>query len=55
MTNVTCTQCNAILTPEDAVYDEQTQQYFCSMNCFRDWADDNFELITDFYERMNVT
>lgn len=55
MTSATCAQCNATLSPEDGAYDEQTQAYFCNVDCFRDWADEHFEEITEFYERMNVT
>lgn len=38
----------------DAAYDERQAQYFCNVDCFRDWADEHFEVITEFYERMNV-
>lgn len=54
------TKCNSatcgrnIEVPEDAVYDDRTSTYYCNEDCFRDWADDNFEEITAFYERMNV-
>lgn len=49
-----CSQCNAEVSPEDASYDERQAQYFCNVDCFRDWADEHFEVITEFYERMNV-
>lgn len=51
---VSCTQCNALSSSEDMSYDERQAQYFCNVDCFRDWADEHFEVITEFYERMNV-
>ncbi len=39
----------------DAVYDDNTKRYFCDVDCFRDWADEHFEDIVAFYEKMNVT
>lgn len=55
MTTAKCTQCNAEITPEDAAYDDNTSQYFCDEPCFLDWADENSEVVTDFYVRLNVT
>lgn len=53
-----CAQCNAILDATDphteAAYDEQAQQYFCDVDCFRDWADEHFDEVTAYYEKMNV-
>lgn len=49
-----CSQCTATISPEDAAYDERQAQYFCKVDCFRDWEDDNHDELTDFYERMNV-
>lgn len=54
MISTSCAQCNATISPEDAAYDERQAQYFCNVDCFRDWADEHFEVITEFYERMNV-
>ena len=50
-----CAQCNAEVSPEDATYDDRQAQYFCNISCFRDWADDNFDVITEFYEKLNVS
>lgn len=55
VTTVNCAQCNADITPEDVVYDDRRACYYCDMPCFRDWADDNSELVTDFYVRLNIT
>ena len=49
-----CTQCSASISPEDAAYDEEQAQYYCNVDCFRDWADDNSDVITEYYESMNV-
>ena len=54
MSEVACEQCNSPLTPEDAVYDDNTYRYYCDMECFYDWADDNVEDVIEYYERMNV-
>lgn len=55
---MTCAQCNAQLDATDphteATYDEQAQSYYCNIDCFRDWADDNFDAVTEFYEKLNV-
>lgn len=50
-----CAQCNVTVIPEDSVYDDHTSQYFCDKACFLDWADDNNEVITEYYVRLNVT
>lgn len=50
-----CATCYApIYVGKSAVYDERTNQYFCDRQCFRDWADDNFDEVCEFYESMNV-
>lgn len=50
-----CSQCNAEIVPEDSVYDDRQARYYCDMPCFLDWVDENSEVVTDFYVRLNIT
>lgn len=50
-----CEQCNSPLTPEDAVYDDNTYRYYCDMDCWHSWADVHSEVVTEFYVKLNVT
>lgn len=43
------------VAPEDAVYDDRTSAYYCDIDCWRDWADANYDEIIAFYERLNVS
>lgn len=56
MTVAHCASCDApIREGKSAVYDEQSEQHFCDRRCFRDWADDHFEQVADFYAKLNVS
>jgi hypothetical protein len=51
-----CASCKAIIAEgKSAVYDENTEHYFCNRYCFEDWADDHFEQVADFYAKLNVS
>lgn len=52
MTEPTCVQCGVIAS--EGYYDDRAEHYYCDDRCFEDWADNNFEEITDFYKRMNL-
>lgn len=50
---VTCARCRAEVPSGDALYDERTQLAFCDEDCFREWADDNYEYVVDYYYELN--
>jgi len=55
MTSATCAQCGVTIIPEDSVYDDHTSEFFCDKACFLDWADDNMDVVSDFYVRLNIS
>lgn len=51
-----CASCKAIIADgKSAVYDENTEQYFCNWYCFKDWASDNFGKVLEYYAKLNVS
>lgn len=49
-----CGYCAKTIDKGDAVYDERRGAYYCDIDCFRSWADDNVDDVIEYYERMNV-
>jgi hypothetical protein len=47
--------CEKPLAQPTVLYDDHADLTFCSGGCQHDWADDNFERVLAFYNRMNVT
>lgn len=54
MDAINCDQCGGLVDLDDALYDEHSEQYFCDRECFLDWADDHFDEVTEFYEKLNL-
>ncbi len=52
--NVKCAGCGQSTSVETSLVDDRTDNYFCDEACFRQWADDNFEEVAEFYRKMNV-
>lgn len=48
----TCVQCGA--DASDGYYDDHAGHYYCDKRCYYDWADDNFEVVAEFYRKLNV-
>ncbi|WP_176447282.1 hypothetical protein [Lentibacillus sp. CBA3610] len=51
---VKCESCQGFLSRDDALFDEQSEVFFCDDGCFEDWADDHFEAIMQQYKRVHV-
>lgn len=50
-----CARCDAALTADRSrVLDDQTDNVFCDLRCFNDWAADNADAIIAFYARLNT-
>lgn len=52
--NVRCENCKGFLNVDDALFDEQTEIFFCDDDCFDEWADDHFDDIMKEYKQMNI-
>ena len=50
----TCANCGGYVPVGDALFDEMGERYFCDKTCFYEWADDNFETVSEYYWRMNI-
>jgi len=53
-TRTTCANCGAERYADEMLYDDHMEHYVCDRACFEDWADDNFEIVNDYYVRLNV-
>lgn len=51
---VICARCRATLPSGDALYDMRTEFSFCDDDCFREWADDNYEYVVEYYCERNI-
>ena len=51
---VKCGNCETRRYFDDMHFDEMGERYFCGKTCFYEWADDNFEFVSDYYWRMNI-
>lgn len=51
-----CAQCHSVIYEgRRAVYDDQSENFFCGRKCFDDWFEDNYESIKQWYKRRNVS
>lgn len=51
---VECKGCGGQMFWNRALFDDRHENFFCDEECFKEWAIDNVELITEFYQKMNV-
>ena len=51
---ISCKYCEGETSYNNAIYDESECNYFCDIGCFRDWADDNFDVVVKLYEELNI-
>ena len=49
-----CASCGAERPAADLLFDEYAEVYLCDRRCFDDWHSDNFDLVGDYYYRMNI-
>lgn len=44
-----CKQCETVIYLEDAIFDENRENFFCDKDCLNDWGSDNFDVVMDSY------
>jgi len=52
--NVFCASCEGEIMDE-MFFDEKSGKFFCGYQCFEEWADLNFEVVAEYYWKMNIS
>jgi hypothetical protein len=50
---MTCAGCHQPISRR-SLYDDYRDQHFCDDDCFERWCESNFEVLAEFYRRMNL-
>ena len=49
-----CVNCGQLKYYHELYYDTNREEYFCSRSCFYEWADTEFEIVSDYYFESNI-
>lgn len=52
--SVACANCAGRRAIGDMLFDERAEHYVCDRECFNEWADANFEHVSEYYYEMNI-